>query len=121
MTMDTSTGEIKAVKPGELAPAGHIELRNFPNPNCPLCKGSGKMGPKVVGNKHKRRFVFLPCSCTDPVEGPEMKSLKAMEAAGELNDPPKVLAMPGVDHQQEMEAVARAAENAQTTAIVVLP
>lgn len=114
--MDTRTGEIKMYAPGEKVPPGNIELLNLPNPNCPICKGKGKVGPKFVGNKHRRQIVYLPCKCTNPVKGPELKSLEAMEKAGELTDVP--LAMPNPD---ESKAIADAVARSETTAILIDP
>lgn len=105
--------------PGEKVPPGNIELLNMPNPNCPICKGKGKVGPKFVGNKHRRQIVYLPCKCTNPVKGPELKSLEAMEKAGELTDVP--LAMPGEQHEREVRAIAEAASRSETTAILIDP
>jgi len=65
--MNINTGRIQFYEPERVTQDGAlIELGNLPDPLCPVCKGKGRVGPKILGNKHRRRFIYLPCPCTNP-------------------------------------------------------
>ena len=71
--MDTRTGKIYGMEPGEtlsdlskrtgVPEKRLVQLQRQPDPKCPKCAGKGYKPQK--GQKPKRRFkLMVPCACT---------------------------------------------------------
>ncbi len=60
--MNTDTGEIRHLKPGEKPKANEIEV-NEPNPLCRRCKGKGAIldGTRAERRHNLRPMEFIPC------------------------------------------------------------
>lgn len=115
--MDTTTGKIHMIPPGQAVPSHFVPLGRLPDPKCPICKGKGKTGPKVVGKKKNRRIVFVPCQCTEP-QKPTPELPKAFGAFGEQPKPLVAVVGPGPATSHLAEVLSRTREDPP---VIILP